>query len=151
MTPLFGINIIGYVSSNVNLGITARHFIKLFLGKGIPVLVYDIDYNRHAPDVRSSEFDSLTTKPGAELSYLINLFFLLMGQLPAMFLNPPPGIFLHHHFSEDAARKQVNTLFEELERMPRSWLVLQTRRMSSFIIQQTDRHLLWHLRCANFR
>lgn len=88
----FGINVIGYVSSNVSLGITARHFIKLFLNKGIPVSVYDIDYKR-APNARSNEFESLTVKPGTELPYSINLFFLSMGQLPGLFLNPPTGIF----------------------------------------------------------
>jgi len=92
MTPSFGINVIGYVSSNVSLGITARHFIKLFLDKEIPVSVYDIDYNR-APNAKSNEFDSLTIKPGTELPYSINLFFLSMGQLPDFFLNPPSGIF----------------------------------------------------------
>jgi glycosyltransferase involved in cell wall biosynthesis len=88
----FGINVIGYVSSNVSLGITARHFIKLFLDKGIPVSVYDIDYKR-APDAQSREYDSLTVKPGTELPYSINLFFLSMGHLPGLFLNPPAGIF----------------------------------------------------------
>jgi glycosyltransferase involved in cell wall biosynthesis len=88
----FGINVIGYVSSNVSLGITARHFIKLFLNKGIPVSVYDIDYKR-APNARSNEFESLTVKPGTELPYSINLFFLSMGHLPNLFLNPPAGLF----------------------------------------------------------
>jgi len=91
-TLSFGINVIGYVSSNVSLGITARHFIKLFLDKGIPVSVYDIDYHR-APDARSTEYDSLTVKPGTELPYSINIFFLSMGQLPRLFLNPPTGVF----------------------------------------------------------
>ena len=91
-TLSFGINVIGYVTSNVSLGITARHFIKLFLDKGIPVSVYDIDYHR-APNARSTEYDSLTVKPGTELPYSINLFFLSMGHLPKLFLNPTAGLF----------------------------------------------------------
>jgi glycosyltransferase involved in cell wall biosynthesis len=92
MTTPFGINVIGYVSSNVSLGITARHFIKLFLDKEIPVAIYDIDYKR-SPNARVLEYESLSVKTAAELPYSINLFFLSMGQLPAFFLNPPPGIF----------------------------------------------------------
>ncbi|WP_446811758.1 glycosyltransferase family 4 protein [Methylomonas sp. 2BW1-5-20] len=92
MTSPFGINVIGYVSSNVSLGITARHFIKLFLNKEIPVAIYDIDYKR-SPDARVYEYESLSVKTAAELPYSINLFFLSMGQLPNLFLNPPPGIF----------------------------------------------------------
>ncbi|MBD9355765.1 glycosyltransferase [Methylomonas albis] len=88
----FGINLIGYVSSNVSLGITARHFIKLFLNKGIPVSVFDIDYKR-APNARAGEYDALAVTSAADLPYSINLFFLSMGQLPDFFLNPPAGLF----------------------------------------------------------
>jgi glycosyltransferase involved in cell wall biosynthesis len=92
MTPPFGINVIGYVSSNVSLGITARHFIKLFLNNEIPVAIYDIDYKR-SQDARVYEYEPLFVKKASELPYPINLFFLSMGQLPDLFLNPPPGIF----------------------------------------------------------
>ena len=88
----FGINVIGYVSSNLSLGITARHFIKLFLDKGIPVSVYDIDFHR-APNARSSEYEDLMVAPGTELPYSINLFFIALRYLPNLFLHPLPGIF----------------------------------------------------------
>ncbi len=88
----FGINVIGYVSSNLSLGITARHFIKLFLEKGIPVSVYDIDYHR-APNARSTEYENLTILPGTELPYSINLFFIALRYLPNLFLHPLPGVF----------------------------------------------------------
>lgn len=88
-----GINVIGYVSSNVSLGITARQFIKLFVQRGIPVSIYDIDYGR-ADSGRDYEFQSLVIPSGTELPYSINLLFLAVGQLPAFLLNPPPGVFL---------------------------------------------------------
>jgi glycosyltransferase involved in cell wall biosynthesis len=56
--------------------------------------------------------------------------------------------FLRDRFSEVAVRKQVQTLFEELERMPRPWWVLPTRRLRSFVMQQAERHVLWRLRRA---
>ncbi len=92
MARPFGINVIGYVSSNVSLGITARQFIRLFLLKGIPVAVYDIDYHR-SENGQDFEFQSLVVPTGAELPYSINLLFLAVGQLPRFLLNPPLGIF----------------------------------------------------------
>jgi len=92
MNGNFGINVIGYVSSNVSLGITARHFIKLFLNRQIPVSIYDIDFNR-APNAREHEYQNLTVKNPGDLPYSINLFFLSMGQLPKLFLYPPEGLF----------------------------------------------------------
>ena len=53
--------------------------------------------------------------------------------------------FLKHSFSEDAVREQVQALFEDLEHIPRWWLILQSRRLISFIKQQTERHILWRL------
>ncbi|MDO8938538.1 MAG: glycosyltransferase family 4 protein [Methylicorpusculum sp.] len=92
LKPIFGINVIGYVSSNLSLGITARHFIKLFIEKGIPVSVFDIDY-QSAPNAKSNEYEALTIKPGTELPYSINIFFIALRNLPALFLNQKPGIF----------------------------------------------------------
>ena len=88
----FGINVIGYVSSNVSLGITARHFIRLFLDRGIPVSVHDLDYER-APHAKVHEFSSLTVPAASELPYSINLFFVAMWQLPELLLWPPNGLF----------------------------------------------------------
>ncbi|WP_445370630.1 glycosyltransferase family 4 protein [Methylomonas sp. HW2-6] len=92
MNGNFGINVIGYVSSNVSLGITARHFVKLFLNRQIPVSIFDIDYKR-APNARVHEYQDLTVDDPIQLPYSINLFFLSMGQLPNLFLHPPKGLF----------------------------------------------------------
>ncbi len=92
MNANFGINVIGYVSSNVSLGITARHFIKLFLNRKIPVAVFDIDYKR-APNAREHEYQALTVEHPKDLPYSVNMFFLSMGQLPGLFLHPPEGLF----------------------------------------------------------
>ena len=59
--------------------------------------------------------------------------------------------FLKDSFSEDAVREQVHALFKDLEHMPRRWLVLQSRRLFSFIKQQTERHILWRLARVGIR
>ena len=59
--------------------------------------------------------------------------------------------FLNDSFSEDAVREQVHALFKDLEHMPRRWLVLQSRRLFSFIKQQTERHILWRLARVGIR
>lgn len=97
MSPAFGINVIGYVTSNVSMGITARHFIRLFLDKRIPVAIYDIDYGR-AAHAKAEEFSSLTVSHARELPYSINLFFVAMWQIPEILLWPP-GIFDHERIN----------------------------------------------------
>lgn len=98
MKPAFGINVIGYVTSNVSIGITARHFIRLFLDKRIPVAIYDIDYGR-AAHAKVEEFSSLTVSHACELPYSINLFFVAMWQIPEILLWPPKGMFDHERIN----------------------------------------------------
>ncbi|WP_221053038.1 glycosyltransferase family 4 protein [Methylomonas koyamae] len=113
MNGNFGINVVGYVSSNVSLGITARHFIKLFLNRQIPVAIFDIDYKR-APNAREQEYQALTVNDPQQLPYSINLFFLSMGQLPGLFLHPPTGLF-------DGNRLNVGLIWCEETVLPRRY------------------------------
>ena len=92
MNPVFGINIVGYLSSNVSLGITARHFTRLLIEKGVPVSIYDINYNR-APNAISSDFQSLTIPRGEDLPYNVNLLFVANWQLSELLLWRSQEIF----------------------------------------------------------
>ncbi len=60
-------------------------------------------------------------------------------------------MFLKDSFSEAVVRRQVYALFEDLEQMPRSWMVLFSRRLSSLVKQQTQRHILWRLALVGIR
>ena len=42
-SPDFGINIVGYVSGNLGLGVLARHIVSVLLARGCPVRILDID------------------------------------------------------------------------------------------------------------
>lgn len=106
----FGINVIGYVSSNVSLGITARQFIKLFQEKGVPVAVHDIDFGRSERG-RDFDFQSLVVQEGNELPYSINMFFLAVGQLPQLLLKSSPDIF-------SSERLNVGLLWYEVTSIP---------------------------------
>jgi glycosyltransferase involved in cell wall biosynthesis len=44
--PGFGINVIGYVSGNLGLGVLARHLVSVLLARGCPVRLLDIDPRR---------------------------------------------------------------------------------------------------------
>lgn len=88
----FGINVIGYVSSNVSLGIVARHFIQLFKSKNIPIATYDLKYNQ-ANNFHEGEHSSLTVAQPSELPYSINLFLVALWELPELLLWPQDGLF----------------------------------------------------------
>lgn len=110
MSPAFGINVIGYLSSNVSLGITARHFTRLLLDKGVPVSIYDINYNR-APNAVSSEFQSLMVPSGNDLPYSVNFLFVANWQLSELLLWPPQGIF-------KSARLNAGVIWHEPTHLP---------------------------------
>lgn len=45
-TPGFGINVVGFVSGNLGLGVLARHVVSVLLARGCPVRLLDIDPGR---------------------------------------------------------------------------------------------------------
>lgn len=90
-TPAFGFNIIGYVSSNLGMGVTARHFIRLLRERGYPVAVLDIDsgLGRGGHD---RTYANLTVAHARELPYAVNLFLFSILALPEFFLKPADGL-----------------------------------------------------------
>ena len=42
-SPKFGINVIGYVSGNLGLGVLARHVVSILLARQCPIRILDVD------------------------------------------------------------------------------------------------------------
>jgi glycosyltransferase involved in cell wall biosynthesis len=73
--PSPGFNVIGHVSSNLGLGVTARCVVRLLRSRGHPVAIWDVDpgLSRRGDD---RTFVSETLSSGARLPYRVNLFVL---------------------------------------------------------------------------
>lgn len=112
--PAFGLNIIGYVSSNFGLAVTARHFIRLLRERGYPVAILDIDgdLSRGGHD---RTYADLTVAHARDLPYMVNLFLLDISDLPDLFLWPAEGLF-----RED--RINVGLVWWELTVLPDRWV-----------------------------
>lgn len=70
-----GFNVIGYVSSNLGAGVTARNIVQLLLDQGSPVSILDIDagLGRGKADLR---YEHLTVSSPDTLGHPITLFVL---------------------------------------------------------------------------
>jgi glycosyltransferase involved in cell wall biosynthesis len=84
----FGFNVIGYISGNLGLGVSARHLTALLLEKGYQVATLDLDptMGRARHDL---SLDAYAVQSPEDLPYGINLTVLAIPSLPSFFLNPP--------------------------------------------------------------
>src|SRR5436190_5223597 len=109
----FGVNVIGNVSSSTGLGVVARNMTKLFLQRGFPVSVLDLDpgLGRAGHD---GAFDSCRVNAPSELPNNINFFVL-----------QPPALFSLAASFPDAfvttANLNVGLMMWELAAFPRPW------------------------------
>lgn len=109
----FGFNVIGHVSGNLGLGVTARIIVQVLLDNGFPVSVFDIDpgIGRGRRDLR---FESLEVSDPAQLPYGLNLAIL-----------PPPTLALvvSRHGAAFADPEFLNVAFTiwELPVVPDAW------------------------------
>src|SRR4030095_16763960 len=94
MSKAFGFNVIGHVSGNLGLGVSARNVIQLLLDNDFPVAILDIDpgLGRGKYDLR---FEALTVQTAAELPYAVNLlifglpsFVPVLEQYRPLLVNP---------------------------------------------------------------
>lgn len=71
-TRPFGFNVIGYVSGNLGLGVSARNIVQALLDNDLPVAVLDVDpgLGRGSHDRR---YEALAVVSADELPYAINL------------------------------------------------------------------------------
>lgn len=110
----FGFNVIGYVSGNLGMGITARQFIRLLLEKGYPIAALDLDPGLNQ-ERRDTEFLEYVVKDAHALPYAVNLILINIVDLPEFFLKPPDGLF-----RED--RLNVGLIWWELTVLPPQWI-----------------------------
>jgi len=112
--PPFGINVIGYVTAPLGLGIAARNSIRRFLDLGAEVSVLDVPSEAHVSHPEH-EFEGLLADPDDPLPYGVNLFHL----------NPPEIQRWVHDLDLGAhlrSRLNVCVPFWELPRVPLLWL-----------------------------
>jgi len=81
-TGRFGFNVIGFVSANLGLGITARNIVHLLISHGVPTAVFDLDPGKDRAKYDLS-FECYAVRTLNELPYSINLFILPPTDLAA--------------------------------------------------------------------
>jgi glycosyltransferase involved in cell wall biosynthesis len=69
----FGFNVIGYISGNLGLAVTARSLIDALMAKGNPVAVYDLDPGA-GRGKHDNRFDHLAVSVPEALPYPVNVF-----------------------------------------------------------------------------
>ncbi len=110
----YGFNVIGYISSNLGMGLTARQFVRLLLNHGYAVSVFDvpIDSARTGHDL---EFAHLSVDKLEELPHAVNLIMLDIGSLPQLLINRLKPIFTPN-------RLNVGLIWWELTVLPKRWV-----------------------------
>lgn len=109
----FGFNVIGHVSGNLGLGVSARNIVQALLDNGFPVAVLDVDPGL-GRGKREMRFESLMVSTSDALPYAVNLLIF-----------PPPTLvsFVPQHRSFFANPDHFNAAFTwwELPVVPPSW------------------------------
>ncbi len=107
----FGFNVIGYVSGNLGMGVTARHFIRLLLDRGCRVSVFDMNPGLEKLG-HDGQYADITVKNFVDLPYSINLFLLNISNLDEILLAPPDGLFREDRFNVALAWWELTILPE---------------------------------------
>lgn len=87
-----GFNVVGPVSENLGVAVTARAVVRLLLERNLPVAVYDLDWQLGRSKFDRS-FDHLTVPALTELPHEINLFVLPPMALVRLFMEHPSLVF----------------------------------------------------------
>lgn len=84
----FGFNVIGYVSGNLGVGVTARNVIQAIIDKGYPVAILDLDpgLGRGKYDKR---YEQYVVDSPEELIYAVNLFISPLVDLHGLLESAP--------------------------------------------------------------
>ncbi len=85
--PVFGINVIGYVSGNLGLGVLARHLVSVLLARGCPVRLLDID-PRQGRGGHDRRFVEYTVGSIHELTYPVTFLISTPVSIVAFLQNP---------------------------------------------------------------
>ena len=107
----FGVNVIGYVSANIGVAVSARHLIQLLLDRNCPVAIFDMDpgLGRGKHDLT---FDTFAFKRIEDLPYSINLVILPAATLPHFFLHVLPS---------SSEGLNVGLIYWEISAIPQLW------------------------------
>jgi glycosyltransferase involved in cell wall biosynthesis len=87
----FGLNVIGYASANLGLGIVLRQYVTCFIERGINVRILDLDAGSERSKF-DNRFQSLTVEHAKDLPYAVNLYIISALSLSNYALNPPKGL-----------------------------------------------------------
>lgn len=111
-SPGFGVNIIGHVSGNLGIGVTARNFIALLLEHNIPVKILDIDpgLGRWRADLTYAHYEVASER---DLTHQVSIF-ILPPETIAYLARTSPRLF-------DRARLLVGLSMWELPVVPKAW------------------------------
>lgn len=116
--PQFGINLIGYLSGGVGLGVTVREIAKLLHHRKIPFSICDVPHPWGIP-LPSPEFaEHLVTRPEA-LRHPVNLYVLPAATLETV-LRENPALLA-------AGRMHVANIWWEASRFPPHWTNMLAR------------------------
>ena len=108
----FGFNVIGPISANAGLAVTARNLVRVLLRRGFPVALLDVDpgLGRGGHDLT---YQALMVKSQDELPYAINLSVLSITALPDFVIESPALI--------RGETLNVGCFVWELAALPRAW------------------------------
>lgn len=107
-----GFNVLGYVSANIGLGVTARNIILSLIKRNFPVCVFDIDVGL-SRSKQDRSFESISVQSLAELPHAINLFILDIQGLWRFLSDCPESI--------DQRRFNAALVLWELPIIPSHW------------------------------
>lgn len=109
----FGFNLIGHVSANAGLGVTARNIAKIILDRGYPLAILDIDPG-HGRSGHDLLLEPYFVKTARELPFGINISTLSITSLPDFIFDFP------ELFTEETLN--VGYFWWELSTLPEHWI-----------------------------
>lgn len=109
----FGFNVIGYVSGNLGIGVTARNVVQMLLDRGFPVSILDLDpgLGRKGQDNRFAEY---MVESAEAMPYTVNLLILPPAELSSLLAANPA-------FFRTKSRLNVGFSMWELSILPIAW------------------------------
>lgn len=112
--PAFGINLFGYLTSNLGLGVAARNTAQMLLGCGVPTRLVDVNPGGGMQG-KDTTFAEAIEASRDIIPHRVNLFHVNPDQIPYLLSPLKDSIVL---------RDRINACvpFWELPRLPNSWI-----------------------------
>lgn len=113
-TPAWGVNLYGYLTSNLGLGVAGRNTAEMLLSNGVPTKLIDVNPGGGMQGKERSLAEHISASAGVE-PYAVNLFHINPDQV--LYLLKPWGGSVRLD-----GRTNACVPFWELPRLPDSWL-----------------------------